>query len=175
MKVHMIRAYVLVAALGVAVFLSSAKPVFAQGPAGFPDLVGALKSTPGCLGVETAETASDKQVIFAWFENKKAVLNWYYNDTHQHAMRMFMPGRSSGRVPLSEIADESGPIMVIASLTLTDKPRSDGVSLPVSQIAIELYGPLPGGLAVGGRFAPSAVKVRGLLEPTAPARSAEPK
>ena len=45
----------------------------------------------------------------------------------------------------------------------------DGVQMPVSQIAIELYAPLPGGLAAGGRFAPSAVKVPGLLE--APAAS----
>jgi hypothetical protein len=35
----------------------------------FPDLVGPLKATPGCLGVETARTASGKMVIFAWFED----------------------------------------------------------------------------------------------------------
>ena len=34
----------------------------------------------------------------------------------------------------------------------------------VRSIGIELYGPLPGGVAVGGRFAPDAVKVRGLRE-----------
>ena len=45
--------------------------------AGFPDLVGALKATPGVFGVETARTQSGKQVIFAWFENKKAALTWY--------------------------------------------------------------------------------------------------
>src|SRR5262245_51088535 len=37
----------------------------------FGDLGGALKATPGCLGVESARTSSGKQVIFAWFENKK--------------------------------------------------------------------------------------------------------
>src|SRR5262245_28351929 len=55
---------------------------------GFPDLVAALKATPGCLGVETARTSSGKQVIFAWFENKKAVLAWYYSDTHQAVKKM---------------------------------------------------------------------------------------
>ena len=34
----------------------------------------------------------------------------------------------------------------------------------IASIGIELYGPLPGGVAVGGRFAPAAVKVRGLRE-----------
>ena len=43
---------------------------------GFPDLVAGLKATPGCLGVETARTTSGKAVIFAWFENKRAVLRW---------------------------------------------------------------------------------------------------
>jgi hypothetical protein len=42
--------------------------------------------------------------------------------------------------------------------------------LPVSQIAIELYAPLPGGLAAGGRFAPSSVKVKGLIETSMPAK-----
>ena len=62
-----------------------------QPPPGFPDLVGALKSTPGCVGVEVARTGSGKQVIFAWFEDKKAVLNWYYSDTHQAVMKQFFP------------------------------------------------------------------------------------
>ena len=77
---------------------------------------------------------------------------------------MLAPGASSGRKPLSAISDDSGPILVIASLTYADKPQVEGVQVPVSQIAIELYAPLPGGLAVGGRFAPRTLKVSGLLE-----------
>ena len=43
-------------------------------------------------------------------------------------------------------------------------------------IGIELYGPLPGGVAVGGRFAPEAVKVPGLRDiDLATARQAEPR
>jgi hypothetical protein len=52
----------------------------------------------------------------------------------------------------------------VASITLSKQPQVSGVQLPVSQIAIELYAPLPGGLAAGGRFAPSTVKVKGLIE-----------
>jgi len=48
--------------------------------------------------------------------------------------------------------------MAIASITFTDKPKLKGVKLPISQIAIELYAPLKGGLALGGTFAPSAMK-----------------
>jgi hypothetical protein len=55
--------------------------------------------------------------------------------------------------------------MAIASVTLS-RPQ-DGIPQtglpPVSQIAIELYAPLPGGLAAGGRFAPPSVSVPGLM------------
>ena len=146
----------------------------AQPPAGgFPDLVGALKATPGCIGVETARTASGKQVIFAWFENKKAVLNWYYSDTHLQVKNQFAPG--STHTPLADVPDDGQPVLAIASLTLTGAPTGDAASLPVSQIAIELYRPLPGGLAAGGRFAPEALNVPGMQMVTLPARSKDNK
>jgi len=136
----------------------------AQAPQGGPDIVASLKATPGVLGVEAARTQSGKQAIFAWFENKQAVVGWFYSDAHQELMRRFTPGASTGRKPLADIPDNTGPILAIASLTYADQPQLPGVQLPISQIAIELYAPLPGGVAVGGRFAPSSVKVQGLLE-----------
>jgi len=136
---------------------------------GMPDLVSGLKATPGCLGVELARTQSGKQVIFAWFENKQALLKWYYSPTHQGVMRMLAPDAKSGRAPLATIADNSGPILTIASLTYADTAQVSAVKMPISQIAIELYAPLPGGLAVGGRFAPASVKVPELLEAPADA------
>jgi len=126
--------------------------------AGFPDLIGGLKATPGCLGVETARTASGKQVIFAWFENKKAVLRWYYGETHMKAMKMGFPDHTAGE-PLKGVPDNDFPIMVVASLTLSDKPAVEGTQFPIKQIAIELYQPITGGLFFGGRFAPDGLKV----------------
>lgn len=162
---HLIREAAGIVVLALVMFSPAAMSLLAQAPPQqFPDLVGALKSTPGCLGVEAGSMASGKQVIFAWFENKKAVLNWFYSDVHQAAMRTFAPQASTGRVPLAHVADDSGPILAIASLTLAKTGQLEGVQLPVSQIAIELYAPLPGGVAAGGRFAPPAVKVPGLLE-----------
>jgi hypothetical protein len=128
----------------------------------FPDLVGPLKATPGCLGVETARTASGKMVIFAWFEDKKAIMRWYSSELHQQLMKMGGPP-DSNHVPLAGIADDSGPILAIASLTMSNQPPK-GSALPVSQIAIELYQPLPGGVFVGGRFAPNSVKVPGMRD-----------
>ena len=129
----------------------------------FPDLVGPLKATPGCLGVETARTASGKMVIFAWFEDKKAVLRWYNSALHQQLVKMAGPPDTS-HVPLAGVAEDSGPILAIASLTMADATASKVLPLPVSQIAIELYQPLPGGVLVGGRFAPNSVKVPGMRD-----------
>jgi hypothetical protein len=131
--------------------------------AGFPDLPAALRATPGCLGVETARTASGKQVIFAWFENKRAVLNWYYSDTHQQLLKQYSGGRTRPGGPMTGVPDE-GPVLAIASLTIPAPPADGNLAGATTQIAIELYAPLAGGLAVGGRFAPSTLKVPGLVD-----------
>lgn len=131
----------------------------------FPDLVGGLKATKGCLGVETARTQSGKNVIFAWFEDKKAVLRWYYSDMHQGVQKSFFPDRKEG-VPLKNVPDNSGPIMAIASITMSDKPQFEATGLPISQIAIELYQPLTGGIFLGGRFAPENLKVKDMKDLT---------
>src|SRR5262245_26021511 len=162
---------VLAAAIFGPTLIAGQQPAGGQPPAGsgFPDLVGALKATPGCLGVETARTSSGKQVIFAWFENKKAVLNWYYSDTHQAVKKMFAPG-SGERTPMADVPDDGNPVLAIASLTPSGAPGNGGMPFAVSQIAIELYRPLPGGLAAGGRFAPSTMKVPGLVDVPMPAQ-----
>jgi hypothetical protein len=146
------------------VFLGSRSEIcFAQEPPaekkdkkrGFPDLIGALKTSPGCLGVETAKTGSGKEVIFAWFEDKKAALKWYYSDTHKEVMNRFFP-EEERRKPLADVPDDSGPIMAIASITLGKQTKDN--PLGSKQIAIELYQPLGGGLSFGGRFAPDKMK-----------------
>jgi hypothetical protein len=133
-------------------------------PAGFPSVLGALRATPGCLGVETGQTSSGKRVIFAWFENKKALVGWYHSDAHQKAMKSVFPDQTFDRQPLPDLAEDSGPILAIVSVKFSDAPRPDAPAGPISSIGIELYGPLPGGVAVGGRFGPEALKVPGLRE-----------
>lgn len=166
-----VRGTVMLGALALVIFSPGALVLLAQGPpqqgppAGFPDLIGMLKATPGVLGVDAADTMSGKQVIFAWFENKKAALNWYYSEGHQNLVKTLASGGSQGRrPPMADVADDGSPILAVASITLSKQGQVSGVKLPVSQIAIELYTPLPGGLAAGGRFAPSTVKVKGLME-----------
>jgi heme-degrading monooxygenase HmoA len=129
----------------------------------FPDLVGGLKATPGCLGVEPVAAKGGKQIaIMAWFKDKASLEGWYNSQMHREAMAKFLPGFSSGRKPLSLIKDPKQPILVIASVTPSEKP-AEGQSLAVSQIAIELYTPLPGGIALGHSFAPDSLSVEGLM------------
>lgn len=138
-----------------------------EGGFGDLNLVGGLQATPGCLGVETAKTASGKQVIFAWFENKKACMKWYYSETHGRGWKTFFP-KSSGqqRMPLSGVPDDVGPFMAIASFTVGEPGSSKVADMPVSQFSIELYQPLKGGFFFGGTFAPAGRKVSGMADYT---------
>jgi len=154
--------------------LAGQSPASPQPPAG-PDLVGALKAVPGVLGVETARTATGKQVIFAWFENKQAVLNWYNSDVHRALMNGLAGGARRPDGPLAGVKDDSGPVLAIASLTMAPAAQGGDGKPAMRQIAIELYTPLPGGLAAGGRFAPAAMKVPGLIDVPMPAPAPTPR
>jgi hypothetical protein len=169
---NMMREVAAAVVLTVVIALPAVITVRAQSSQkGMPDFIGALKTTPGVLGVDVGQMMSGKQVIFAWFENKQAVLKWYYSDTHQALMLQFGGGASRPRGPLADVPDDGRPVLAIASVTLTGPPPTNAQDLKsVPQIAIELYAPLPGGLAVGGRFAPSSVRVPGMVE--VPARAA---
>lgn len=130
----------------------------------FPDLGKGLMATPGCLGVQSFAVNDGKTfVISAWFKNRKALEAWYYSKMHQDAMAKFFPGLRSDRKPFAEFKDPEKPLLVIASVTPGDKPIGSGSNLAVSQIAIEGYTPIPGGLALGGTFAPQTLQVPGLV------------
>ncbi|HJP82752.1 MAG TPA: antibiotic biosynthesis monooxygenase [Fimbriimonadaceae bacterium] len=130
----------------------------------FPDLVGGLRATPGCLSVKTSSFNAGKQaVIFSWFKNKAAVNAWYNSKMHRDAMRKFFPNHPGNPSALSGFKDEKSPLLVVASVTPSDKPMIAGSPLAVSQIAIEIYQPVPGGLTFGGGFAPDTLEVPGLI------------
>ena len=80
-------------------------------------------------------------------------------------MKQFFPGREY-RKPLQEVPEDSGPILAIASITFAEKPRFKETPLPISQISIELYRPVSGGIFLGGRFAPEGLKVPKLRDYT---------
>src|SRR5438552_1353791 len=90
-------------------------------------------------------------------------MNWYNSDLHRGLMQQLGGGgRPDG--PLADVPEDV-PVLAIASLTFNGGAQTGGeMKNQLSQIAIELYTTLPGGLAVGGRFAPAALKVPGLVD-----------
>src|SRR5262245_46050837 len=122
--------FVVLAALVFAPVALAQQPAAAQPQAGgFSDLITALKATPGCLGVDTARTSSGKQVIFAWFENKKAALAWYYSEAHRNAVRMLAPD-APPRTPMAGVPDDDTPVLAIASLTPMPPDAARGAQPP---------------------------------------------
>lgn len=120
-------------------------------------LVQGLKETEGCLGVETAEFASGKIAIIAWFKDVEAAKRWYNHPMHQRMVWM-VGGDPSAREPLQHVEDPKTPVMVIAALTMGGEQTIPG-PMPISQISIEMYTPLPGGAMVNGRLAPKEFPV----------------
>ena len=156
------------ASLTLLLSCAASSDVAAQTPPGFPRVVEALKTSPGCLGVDTGQTASGRQVIFAWFESKKALVDWYHSDVHQRAMKTAFPEQAFDRQPLPDLPDDTGTILAIVSVKFSGTPDARP---RMSSIGVELYGPLPGGIAVGGQFALETIKIRGLRELTIDAAS----
>lgn len=104
-------------------------------------------------------------MIFAWFEDKKAIVDWYKSDFHQRAMKAAFPNRTSGREPLPDVRSGKRRSYPRARQLEAFRRTADCSDAGLmQQIGIELYTPLPDGVVVGGRFAPAAVKVPGLRE-----------
>lgn len=120
-------------------------------------LMQGLKSVDGCLGAEAAQTQSGKNVIIAWFRDAKAARDWYNHPVHRRMVGMVGANPDDNK-PLEHVADGI-PVMVMATITPSDKPEIEGFPMPISQISIELYAPLPGGAAINGRLAPEAFPV----------------
>ena len=162
------RACVIAAAIAATACVALPMPSFAQVPLlGQADfgrlLVEAAQASPGCLGVKLGRTSDGTNLIFAWFENKQALVAWYKSDFHQWAMKTAFPNQNFNREPLPDVPENSGQILALVTLKLADKALP-GSPLPIETIGIELYTPLPDGVAVGGRFAPQSVKVPGLRQ-----------
>jgi hypothetical protein len=131
-------------------------------PAGRPDpftqLLDGIKSTPGCHGVVTApQTSHGQAVIFAFFQDKQAAAKWYYSPMHQELMKMIGAPHEAGHEPMKDVPD-GVPVMALASITMGGKPPVEGSPIAFTQISIELYTPLSGGLNFGGGFSPEAFR-----------------
>ena len=122
-------------------------------------LVKGLRAVDGCLQVKTCEWDDGKQSIVAWFENKKAATAWFHSPTHQAMIGGKTDGSIDNMEPMQYLEDENQPIMVIASLTPAAKPELAGMNIPISQISVELFAPLPGGALIGGRVSPPTFHV----------------
>jgi hypothetical protein len=145
-------------------------------------LVAALKTSPGCLGVELGGFQSGKFAIFAWFQDKESLLTWYRSGVHQGAMASMRAGAAAAKkgagggveskeskeprepkeaaaphAPLEFVPADVGTILCIATITPSEQPAVAGFPAPIGQISIELYQPLPGGASFGGTFTPLAV------------------
>jgi tetratricopeptide (TPR) repeat protein len=94
-----------------------------------------LEKQPGLLGVHALSSIDNRGmlVILTWWENKKALNDWFYSETHQGIIGEFY----------GKAQPEAGPV---GSGTPTGG---------MGQVGIELFTPLPGGMVFGGGLTPA--------------------
>ena len=144
---------VIVVSVALALVCSWTTPALAQAPPGrFASVVSAARAWPGCLGVETGQTSSSKQVILAWFESKKALVGWYHSEVHQKAMKTAFPNQTFDREPLPDTPEDSGPILTMVwggarstSVTGTSRgPSGDAGPVPAGVCSLRGKPPAQG-------------------------------
>lgn len=131
-------------------------------------LINSLKTVDGCLGVDAGQMSSGKNSIFAWFEDAEAARRWYHHPTHRAMLAMAGGVVDNDSKPLAHV-EEGVPLMVIASLTFSDRPQIEGIPIPISQISIEVYQAAPGGAYINGKLAPESFKVEHMRNLSTPA------
>lgn len=94
-----------------------------------------LEKQPGLLGVHALSSIDNRGmlVILTWWENKKALNDWFYSDTHQGIISQFY----------GKAQPASGPV------------GSGAPTGRMEQVGIELFTPLPGGMVFGGGLTPA--------------------
>jgi tetratricopeptide (TPR) repeat protein len=104
-------------------------------PQSMKNFLAKLEQQPGLLGVHALSSIDNKGmlVILTWWENKKALNDWFYSETHQGII-----GEFYGKAQAA-----SGPV---GSQTPTGG---------MGQVGIELFTSLPGGMAYGGGLRPA--------------------
>jgi hypothetical protein len=112
-----------------------------------------LRNFQGCLGVDVAQTALGKNCIFVVFRDKQAAVNWYNSEIHQRLVSKVSFYREGDHVPLSNVPDGAGPLLLVATLTPAHN-APDGVPGAVF-LSIEIFEHLPAGVRFGkGMFLP---------------------
>jgi hypothetical protein len=123
---------------------------------GLDFFVSAMKSAPGCLGLENAKVQGGRLALFCWFDSAANADAFIHGPICQGMRQM-------AKIPDTAVVKSTpvkGPVLVIASFTPAKDPKAP---MGLAQLAIERMTPVTGGFAYGGRFAPETVKVPGLI------------
>jgi tetratricopeptide (TPR) repeat protein len=103
-------------------------------PASMKNFLAKLDKQPGLLGVHALSSIDDRGmlVILTWWENKKALNDWFYSETHQGIISQFYRGARPAPDPVGSHTPTGG----------------------MGQVGIELFTSLPGGMSFGGGLTP---------------------
>ena len=137
----------------------------AEARAASAQLLEEIASVEGAYAVKSARVHDGTELIFAWFEDRAAVLRWFEHPYHRKLLRD--AGRPEDGVAAQHFGDDVGPILVLASVAYPAERGSIHASMfddPVagrpSRFSVEYYVPLAGGAYMVEPFAPPGVQER---------------
>lgn len=97
-----------------------------------------LEKQRGLLGVHALSSIDNRGmlVILTWWENKKALNDWFYSETHRGIISQYYGSAQTTAGPVGSGTPAGG----------------------MGQVGIELFTPLPGGIVFGGGLTPARPK-----------------
>lgn len=119
----------------------------------------ALRSIPGCLGWSwpIANPGTIRSSLGS--RTKDALVRWYYSSFHKNLQSTYFPEETPGE-PLAHVFYPGGPIVAIASFTLTHEMEPASPMLSLEEITVELFSPLSADTLLGTALDPTrSVKV----------------
>lgn len=109
-------------------------------PPSLQTFLNSLEKQSGMLGMRMMEDIEKPEmlIIMTWWQDKKALNDWFYSDTHQGLIKEYY---NAG-----------------ASQTFANSKNGSSSLAGSSQVGMELFTALPGGLTYGGGLTPSGVE-----------------
>ena len=113
-------------------------------PASLQTFLIGVEKQPGMLGMRIMSDTEKPEmlIILTWWQDKKALNDWFYSDTHQGLIKEYYNAGANRPAAGNTAASTTGVPSLVRS----------------SQVGMELFTALPGGLTYGGGLTPSGAE-----------------
>ena len=111
----------------------------------------------GYLGSRVAVSEDGRQrMVFVWFKNQAAMMNWYENQVEKEVLRPFFPDLMGQKPKLNGSLAPNQPVMLVATLSPDFYGKKQLRCVGISHASFEVFASAGPALALGPTFAPAS-------------------